>query len=191
MFTGIIQDQGTLIKKIKEENGFVFKIKSQLPQSAFYIGNSIAVDGVCLTVEEYNSTRKEFSVTVVEETLQKTTFNDVRIDTKVNLELPLSLNSFVAGHLVSGHVDGKAKVENNDDYLTLKVHKSLIKYMPVKGSICVNGVSLTIANVDDFKIFIALIPETKKKTNLGGLKSGDYVNIEVDLIARYLENFRK
>lgn len=191
MFTGIVQNLGVLIKKRKGTDGFVFDIKSTLPIRCFKVGNSIAVQGVCLTVEAYEARTKVFTVTAVQETLSKTTLALLEVGDLLNLEPALTLNSFLGGHLVSGHVDGLGVVVNSAPDFIIEAPSSFMKFFPQKGSITVNGVSLTIASVSKNRISIAVIPETLKKTSLGSLEKGDSVNLEIDLIARYLERLSR
>ena len=189
MFTGIIQSIG----KLKKEKKFliieildeVFDIK---------IGDSIAVDGICLTVKEIIN--NQFKVDVSEETFKKTTLGGKSsIDQIVNLEPALRITDRLGGHIVSGHIDGLGKVENIEKLekswlLSIKwQNKSFSKYIVDKGSICVNGISLTIAySENQGEIFtIAIIPHTWDKTNLKYLSIGDNVNLEADALIKYLE----
>jgi len=182
MFTGIIQNLGEIVEIQDTPQGKQLWIKSDMPVENYSLGNSIAVDGVCLTVE---ATRGDsFQATAVPETLELTTLSDFEVGTKVNLEAPLTLQTPIAGHLVSGHVDGIGEViQSSSDYRILVTQK-LSKYLAKKGSVTINGVSLTIAEMNGLELRIALIPETLERTNLGLAKK---VNLEVDLMARYLE----
>lgn len=187
MFTGIVQNLGTIKAKELRKEGLILKIHSTLPSRCFKVGNSIAVEGVCLTVEKYRPRTKIFIVTAVSETLEKTTLGALDVGTLVNLESALTLQSFLGGHLVSGHVDGLGIVVKPAPEFTVSCPSGLMKFFPQKGSIAVNGVSLTLAKVHKNSVTIAVIPETLKKTTLSSLKKGDTVNLEIDLIARYLE----
>ena len=180
---------GGVEKIVKKPKKIELFIKTKLAKKFFNRGNSIAVNGACLTVETFDLKRGVFSAHLVQETLDKTHFKSLKEKDLVNLEVPLRLSDFLHGHLVSGHVDGVATVKNFKDYLELNVPKDLFAFCPSKGSLTVNGVSLTIAKSKNNSVSLALIPETLKKTNLSSLKKGDQVNIEVDLLARYLEHY--
>jgi riboflavin synthase len=183
MFTGIVQNLGTLMAKKATPYGVQFKIKSSLSAASFRKGASIAVDGVCLTVEAYSG--KVFTVSLVKETLKKSRLGGARLGEKFNLETPLTLETLLSGHFVSGHTDSTGKVLKIEPF-QISVPEKYLKFMPEKGSVTINGVSLTIAKRLKNGIEIALIPETKKSTNLGAIQVGDSVNIEIDLLARYL-----
>lgn len=189
MFTGIIEELGSVEKIVRKPDGMEIFVKSKVPKSLFKRGNSIAVDGACLTVETYDAKKGVFSAHLVNETLDKTHFNKIEKNSLLNLEVPLRFSDFLHGHLVSGHVDAVATVKSFKEYLELTVPKDLFKFCPEKGSLTVNGVSLTIAKSKNNSVSLALIPETLKKTNLSSLKKGDQVNIEIDLLARYLEHY--
>ncbi len=178
MFTGIIKDLGRIKSREKSEKGLVLHIESALE---FGIGDSVAVDGVCLTVESCKN--GVLQVTAVQETLDRVVFGD-----EVNLESPLTLQDAVGGHLVLGHVDFVGEVLRKAPDLEISVPDEYLRFMPEKGSVSLNGVSLTIAEVLDDRIRIAIIPETMKVTNLGVVEK---VNVEIDMIARYLEKLQK
>lgn len=182
MFTGIIQNLGKIVDIQSTPEGKRFWIKSDMPVENYSLGNSIAVDGVCLTVEAAKG--DTFQATVVPETLELTTLSGFEIGTLVNLEAPLTLQTPIAGHLVSGHVDGIGDVVQAESDYRILVPQKLSKYLAKKGSVTINGTSLTIAEMDGLELRIALIPETLERTNLG---SATQVNLEVDLMARYLE----
>ncbi len=189
MFTGIIQDRGEIVRIEDKMNGKVLYIKSVMAPENFTLGNSIAVDGVCLTVEEFKDS--VFQATAIPETLAKSTFSDLEVGGKVNLEAPLTMQKPVAGHFVSGHVDTIAEVLVPAPELELEIPADYLRFFPTKGSITINGVSLTIARISDHSVTVALIPETLRSTNLGTLQPGDHVNIEIDTIARYLDQLQK
>ena len=189
MFTGIIQSIG----KLKKEKNF---LNIEILDQSFdiQIGDSIAVDGICLTVKEISNNR--FKVDVSEETLKKTTLGDKSsINQIVNLEPALRISDRLGGHIVSGHIDGLGKVENVEKLekswlLSIKwQNKRFSKYIVDKGSICVNGISLTIAkSQNQGEIFtIAIIPHTWDNTNLKYLSIGDNVNLEGDALIKYVE----
>lgn len=187
MFTGLVQNLGTLIEVTKVEKNLELLIHSTLAAKHFKKGASIAVDGVCLTVEQYFPAKKNFLVTAVEETLEKSTLATFKAEQRVNLETALTLGMPLGGHLMSGHVDAVGEVMESGSDFKIKVPKALLHFFAVKGSVVVNGVSLTVADLKKDMLRIALIPETLKETNLALLKKGAKVNLEVDLIARYLD----
>lgn len=189
MFTGIIQSCGKILEKTQDAEKIRFKISSTLSAKDLHIGNSIAVNGVCLTVE--SSEESTFEVCAIEETLNLTNLGSLETGDAVNLEAALRMETPIAGHLVLGHVDGMAEVLTSGERLKLRLPQKLVKYCPYKGSVCVNGVSLTIAEQSEDSITLALIPETLRQTTLGQLEAGSKVNIEIDSIARYLEHLIK
>tara|TARA_B100000902_G_scaffold319023_1_gene311155 strand:- start:371 stop:1024 length:654 start_codon:yes stop_codon:yes gene_type:complete len=189
MFTGIIQSIG----KLKKESNFL-SIEIQDQPFDMGIGDSIAVDGICLTVKEISN--NQFKVDVSEETLKKTTLGDKSSTNRiVNLEPALRISDRLGGHIVSGHIDGLGKVKNIEKLekswlLSIKWQKkSFSKYIVDKGSICVNGISLTVAKSENQgEIFtIAIIPHTWDNTNLKYLSIGDSVNLEGDALIKYVE----
>tara|TARA_B100000965_G_scaffold91637_1_gene74669 strand:+ start:4588 stop:5247 length:660 start_codon:yes stop_codon:yes gene_type:complete len=189
MFTGIIQSIG----KLKTDNKFLIVEILEKPFD-MQIGDSIAVDGICLTVKEISN--NQFKVDVSEETLEKTTLGKKSsINQIVNLEPALRISDRLGGHIVSGHIDGLGKVENIEKLekswlLSIKwQNKNFSKYIVEKGSICVNGISLTVAKSENQgEIFtIAIIPHTWHNTNLKNLSIGDNVNLEGDALIKYVE----
>ena len=191
MFTGIIQAQGN-IKEIRASNkGAVFVLNSNsLDLSDISIGDSIAVNGVCLTVTQLD--KNYFSSDVSQETLNCTTFSQLKKGQNINLEKSLRLNQGVDGHIVSGHVDGVGKItliaiEGDSTRMKIKVDDNLIKYIAKKGSICINGVSLTVNEIDGNVFDVNIVPHTFSVTTLGELKVNSQVNIEIDIIARHIE----
>ena len=189
MFTGIIQAIG----KLKQEKNFLI-IEILNHPFDMQIGDSIAVDGICLTVKELSNS--QFKVDVSEETLKKTTLGEKSIINQiVNIEPALRISDRLGGHIVSGHIDGLGKIENVEKLekswlLSIKwQNKSFSKYIVDKGSICVNGISLTIAKSEnDGEIFTtAIIPHTWENTNLKYLSIGDSVNLEADALIKYVE----
>jgi len=192
MFTGIIQAKGSIQEVHSSDDGVILKINSNtLDLSDSKIGDSIAVDGVCLTVTQMSN--EWFTADVSNETINCTTFSDLSQGESVNLEKSLRLNQGIDGHLVSGHVDGVGKVQsiNKDGDSTrikILVEIDLIKYIAKKGSICINGVSLTVNSVEGNIFDVNIVPHTFSVTTLGDLSIGSNVNLEIDLIARYVEN---
>ena len=156
----------------------------------FRVGDSIAVSGVCLTMLEPEETG--FSADVSNETLELTTLGNLGSGQQVNLELAMGLEDRLGGHMVSGHVDGKGRLlsrrkDARAERFEFEVPAGLARYVAKKGSICIDGVSLTVNEVDGARFAVCLIPHTLEVTTLGDLQAGDEVNMEVDLIARYLE----
>lgn len=190
MFTGIVEKTGK-IKKIEKRKGkvyFTIQLKNFLANTK--IGDSISCDGTCLTVVK--KTKDSFEVELMPETLKLTKFIDSRLGDLVNLELSMKISQRLDGHFVMGHVDGRGEVRNilrEGEYISLviKVPQKIMKYLAHKGSVSVNGVSLTIAGVGKNWFKVCLITHTLEVTNLSKLEVGDKVNIEVDMIARYLE----
>lgn len=189
MFTGIVRFTGKIKRKRHTHNSVVFEIERK--SLVLKAGDSVSVNGVCLTVVKKN--KDSFWVDAVPETLKKTNLGQLNAGSSVNLEPALKLNDSLSGHFVTGHVDDVGEVVKKEktargEILLIKFPKKLKPFIAEKGSIAINGVSLTIASVASNLCTIALIPFTARNTNLGALKKGDYVNIEIDIIARYLYN---
>ena len=191
MFTGIIQAKGSIQEVISSKEGAHLKINSNtLNLSDSKIGDSIAVDGVCLTVTELSEVW--FSADVSNETMSCTTFSKLSKGQSVNLEKSLRLNQGIDGHLVSGHVDGIGEIHSIDEdgdsvRIKVEVQGDIMKYIANKGSICINGVSLTVNSVESNIFDVNIVPHTFSVTTLGDLKLNSFVNLEIDLIARYVE----
>ena len=191
MFTGIIQAKGSVQEVISSKEGTHLKINSNtLNLSDSKIGDSIAVDGVCLTVTELSE--DWFSTDVSNETMSCTTFSELSQGQSVNLERSLRLNQGIDGHLVSGHVDGIGEIHSIDEdgdsvRIKVEVQDDIVKYIANKGSICINGVSLTVNSVESNIFDVNIVPHTFSVTTLGDLKLNSFVNLEIDLIARYVE----
>ena len=191
MFTGIIQSKGSIKEIFSSSDGARLKINTHvLDLSDTNVGDSIAVDGVCLTVTEL--TESSFTADVSNETLTCTTFSALKQGKNVNLERSLRVNQGIDGHLVSGHVDGIGAVnsiEKDGDSLRIKIEiqGDIIKYIAKKGSICINGVSLTVNSVENNFFDVNIVPHTLSASTLGDLSLQSNVNIEIDQIARYVE----
>ncbi len=190
MFTGIIQELGkiTKIEKGKEKTTFTIKAKEILEEKK--VGQSIAVNGACMTITEIE--KESFKFDAIPESLDLTNLGLTKQDEEVNLEAALKLNQSLDGHLVQGHVDSMAEVlsfnkNNGKVVLKIKIPKGMEKYFALKGSISINGVSLTISFLNTSSFSVDLIPHTLKETNLKNLKKGNKVNLEIDIIARYLQ----
>ena len=196
MFTGIITELGTIPNPpVKEKDGWRVRIDAPLTSRGLAIGGSVAVDGVCLTAIDVR--RGGFTVQVIAETARRSTFGTRRFARKkvpVNLERPLRASAEVGGHFVQGHVDAMARVLGltaapQEVVLTLELPASIAGLVVEKGSIAVNGVSLTVADVATDRVphfTVALIPHTMEVTNLGNLKKGDDVNLEADILGKYI-----
>ncbi len=194
MFTGLVEEVGT-IAGIAESGGN-HRITINAPNSAKELkeGNSVAVSGVCLTA--LNIKPESFCADLAAETWTRTSLSRITQGAQVNLELPLKADGRMGGHMVQGHVDGTARfvalepiANANDFWLLLDIPEDLEKYVVFKGSIAVEGISLTVAKLEGLRLTIAIIPHTIKMTNLGSLKAGDPVNIETDIVAKYLEKW--
>ena len=190
MFTGIIEEVGT-IKLIKRGiNSASLVIKAQKVLEGTKIGDSIAVNGICLTVTELFS--DSFSADVMHETLNRSALSKLSVKSRVNLERAMQANGRFGGHIVSGHVDGVGKItqirrDDNAVWYTVSAEQEIIRYIVLKGSITINGISLTVAKVSDNDFSISAIPHTVSNTVLTDLKEGDLVNLETDIIGKYVE----
>lgn len=192
MFTGLIEEIGEISSIKKADKSLYLTIKASKIPDGLKIGDSVGVNGACQTVIEFDEA--SFKVFASEETLSVTTFNDFKIGTKVNLERTMRLSDRLDGHLVSGHVDGTANVESIKNQgeafeFTFKTKPEFFTQIVKKGSITVDGISLTVAHSDTDTFKIAVIPHTFKSTNLQFLRTGDRVNIETDMIAKYVEKY--
>lgn len=195
MFTGIILAIGK-ITQIEQKSGDVrLSIDTgKLSLKEANLGDSIAVNGICLTAVELGE--NSFVADVSNETLARTNLKSAATGSAVNLELALTPQTRMGGHIVSGHVDGLAVlVEQKPDGRSIrfkfKAPDSLAKYIAEKGSICINGISLTINNVEGAEFSVNIVPHTLKETTLGAISVGDSINLEVDLLARYMERLMK
>jgi riboflavin synthase len=195
MFTGIIEATG-LVASVRSRGGDR-RLGIDAPAAflkAVRLGDSIACSGVCLTVASKKARRFEADVSV--ETLAATTAGSWRVGDPLNLEKSLTLSKPLGGHLVSGHVDGVGKLLERREaarswLMRFSVPAALTRYLASKGSVCIDGVSLTVNRINKMGFEVNIVPHTLRQTTLGRLKSGDAVNIEVDLIARYLERLLK
>lgn len=191
MFTGIVEEVGVIegIKKGEKSTSLIIKAKKILDKTTI-VGDSIATNGVCLTVTNINS--NSFEVDVMAETLRRSNLGELTIGSNVNLERALSLQKRLGGHIVTGHIDGVGIIksfskEDNAIWVTVKANSDILKYVVLKGSITIEGISLTVAYVDDFVFKVSIIPHTAKETILLNKKIGDKVNLECDLIGKYVE----
>jgi riboflavin synthase len=192
MFTGLVTELGKVVDVKRGESSAIFTISAPLSTSELSVGDSIAVNGVCLTATSISD--GIFTADVMVQTLDLTSLAKVEVGTPVNLELAAQMDMRMGGHIVQGHVDGVATVLQSAPgekwvQFDIAVPEHLMKYVVAQGSITVDGVSLTVGALDDAKNIVTLwlIPETLAKTNLSSKKSGDLVNIEVDILAKYVE----
>lgn len=189
MFTGIIESLGIVKQLKKEQSNLQFTIQSKIT-SELKIDQSISHNGICLTVVDIN--KNEYTVTAIKETLEKTNLNQLQINSKVNLERAMKLGNRLDGHIVQGHVDQTAKCvsinnEKGSWVFTFEYDTSLNNITIEKGSITVNGVSLTVVNSKKNQFSVAIIPYTYKYTNFNTLKIDDLVNLEFDVIGKYIK----
>lgn len=191
MFTGIIESVGTLVSMQPKGGDKRIRLDvRKLDMGDVQLGDSIAVNGVCLTVIEFGDSW--FAADVSNESLSVTTLGDLQAGSPVNLEKALLPTTRLGGHLVSGHVDGVGKVvdrrsDGRSERFTIEFPDSLKRYIAAKGSICVQGISLTVNAVDENRFSLNIVPHTLQETNLDAARPGTQVNLEVDVIARYLE----
>ncbi len=190
MFTGLVEEIGTIQSIQKGEKSAKIIIKAQKVLEEVKLGDSIAVNGICLTVTEFTS--NVFSVDVMAETMRLTNLSQLKASSKVNLERALQLGSRLGGHIVSGHIDGVGTIqelqkEENAVWVTIGAPDNVLKYVIHKGSIAIDGISLTVAYVDDAILKVSIIPHTKDATTLLTKGKGDLVNLECDVIGKYVE----
>ncbi|MBR1729938.1 MAG: riboflavin synthase [Selenomonadaceae bacterium] len=186
MFTGIIEEVGKFDSLI---NGSI-KIRCEKILSDMKIGDSISTNGICLTVTTFD--QKSFTADVMPETIRRTSLENLKSGDLVNLERALQINDRFGGHIVSGHIDGVGKIlsmksEGNAVIVNIEAEKKLLKYIVEKGSVALDGMSLTVVNVSDKNFSVSLIPHTRDVTNFKQKKISSLVNIETDLIAKYIE----
>jgi riboflavin synthase len=194
MFTGIVEEKGHIVRTIRADQGMRIEVDGPLVSGDLEIGDSIAVNGVCLTVVAATSTG--FSADVVKETLDRTNLGGLQAGSAVDLERPMSATGRFDGHIVQGHVDGVGRVdrvspEGEGRRMSIKAPERLNRFMVEKGSVTVDGVSLTSAGLIEGGFEAALIPHTLAVTVLGERLPGDLVNLEVDVIAKYVERLLK
>ena len=191
MFTGIVEETGFVKTFDKNFKNATLCIGCKSVLKDIKIGDSISVNGVCTTVISYNSS--SFVVEISEETLNVSNFSNLKINDELNLERALTLNSRLGGHIVSGHIDCIGELVETEKLsnfynLKFKLPQKFMKYIVYKGSVTINGISLTVANTDKDTFSVAIIPHTFGNTNLKNITIGDFVNIETDILARYVEN---
>lgn len=201
MFTGLIEETGKIagLRKLKDKHGNVttrISVSASKTAKELKVGDSVAVSGVCLTAVDVK--RKEFSAELAQETLERTSLASLKKGSLVNLELPARPQDRLGGHIVQGHVDGTGqllsltKIKDRDDWrMVINLPATLARYVVPQGSIAVEGISLTVAAVHAGKAEIAIIPHTYEVTNLHALRAGDAVNIEADILAKYVEQMTR
>lgn len=195
MFTGLIQEKGKIVRL--HRSGQTIKLTCQASETLltdYRIGDSMAINGVCLTAIAID--KQQFTVDIMPETFQRTTFSRLKINDEVNLERALMYNGRLEGHLVAGHVDATSRLlqkRAKENALILSFDFPIALYGEIipQGSVAVNGVSLTVTDVTRNSFSVSLIPHSKDQTNLGKLNQGDYVNIETDMIGKYLKQQTK
>jgi|TARA_B100001971_G_scaffold146487_1_gene135544 riboflavin synthase len=192
MFSGIINHTGKVSKLISDTKGIDLYIFSQLKFKKNEIGLSISCDGVCLTLVSYKKKISRFYIS--NETMIRSKFKTVKILDKINLELPIKFENYISGHFVQGHVDTVGKVIDikkigKSKIIKFYINKKFIKELVNKASITINGVSLTISKLTNIFFEISIIPHTLKSTNLISLSKGDLVNIEIDILSKYVKKF--
>ena len=190
MFTGIIEEMGTLEGLSGGSDRQSIKINASLVLEGTKIGDSIAVNGVCLTVTDLTSTG--FAADVMPETVRRTNLSELRPGSPVNLERAMAADGRFGGHIVSGHIDGTGKIrtlrpEGNAVWVEIAADRSLLRGIVEKGSIAIDGISLTVARVTAETFAVSVIPHTGKETTLLGKKVGDLVNLETDIVGKYVE----
>jgi riboflavin synthase len=189
VFTGLIQDLGRVRDFDRGDGGVTLSVDSRLA-AQLRVGDSVAVNGVCLTATAVDE--RGFAAEVMNETLHRSSLRDAGAGFPVNLELPLRASDRLGGHVVQGHVDGLGLVKGvvADGFarrIEIEAGSDLMRYVVQKGSVAVDGVSLTVAGLGDSSFTVSLIPETLERTNLGAAQAGTRVNLEVDVLAKYVE----
>ncbi len=192
MFTGIIEEVGQVVRIAGENGNRRLTVSASQLARELKTGDSIAVSGVCLTAVEIAP--GSFAADLAEETWKRTSFSRIKKGALVNLELPMRADGRFGGHIVQGHVDGTGKfvaldrVRGGDDFwLQIEIPPELARYVIFKGSLSIEGISLTVAKIEGTRVSAAIIPHTVKMTNLKSLRPGDPVNLEVDMVAKYVE----
>lgn len=192
MFTGLIEEIGIVEAVIKSAKSARISVKAHEVLEEVKIGDSICTNGVCLTVTSYD--RGRFTVDVMAETMRRSNLKNLSPGDEVNLERAMLVGDRIGGHIVSGHIDGigiieKYEEEDNAVWITIAASSEILKYIVQKGSIAIDGVSLTVANVDESVFKVSIIPHTKDMTTLLKKKMGNEVNLECDIIGKYVEKF--
>ncbi len=192
MFTGIVEEIGKVKELKKGINSMILTIEAERIMSDLKLGDSVATNGVCLTVTELG--KNFYKADVMHETMRRSSLGSLKAGSKVNLERAMSANGRFGGHIVSGHIDGIGKITNiqKDDnavWYTINAPQSIMRYIVEKGSIAIDGISLTIAKVENDSFQVSIIPHTLKETILSDKGVGDIVNLENDIVGKYIEKF--
>jgi len=192
MFTGLIEEIGKISKITKGNNSYQFSIQAKTILDDLKVGDSVATNGACLTVISKNET--QFTVDIMTETVKRTNFSQLKLGDFVNLERALCLSDRLGGHLVSGHIDGTGKISSikKEDIATIfsiEASKELLDQILNKGSVAIDGISLTIIAVGDKEFQVSIIPHTSQETTLLKKQIGDFVNLETDMIGKYVLHF--
>lgn len=190
MFTGIVEEIGTVLRISRGAHSAVLMIRAARVLEGTMIGDSISVNGVCLTVTELGT--DTFSVDVMHETLDRSSLATLRSGSRVDLERAMPMNGRFGGHIVSGHIDGTGRIlsirrDDNAIWYTIAAQPSILRYIVEKGSVAIDGISLTVARVDEHSFSISAIPHTISVTVLADRREGDVVNLENDIIGKYIE----
>jgi riboflavin synthase len=196
MFTGIIEEVGRVASITNKDANRRLTVSASHLVKELKTGDSVAVSGVCLTAVEITS--KSFGADLAEETWNRTSFSRIKQGALVNLELPMRADGRFGGHIVQGHVDGTGRLLTLDEipgadnyWLRIEIPPELARYVIFKGSLSIEGISLTVAKIEGTQVTVAIIPHTTEMTNLKSLKPGDPVNLEVDMIAKYVEKMMR
>lgn len=192
MFTGIIEEKGMISRIMKTASQAILTIKAKKVMEDIHIGDSIAVNGICLTVTFFSA--NEFQADVMHETLDRTSLKMLKPGSSVNLERAMAAGGRFGGHMVSGHIDGTGRITDiKEDSLaiwyTIETSPEILHYIVEKGSIAIDGISLTVAKVTQTTFAVSTIPHTRVVTTLGERKAGDLVNLENDIVGKYVEKF--
>lgn len=192
MFTGIVEETGKISSIKRGSNSAILSISANKILEDIHVGDSIAVNGICLTVANFN--KQSFSADVMHETIRRSSLSNINVGAYVNLERALPIGGRFGGHIVSGHVDGTGKItyiqrDDNAILYTIKAEPKIIRYIVEKGSITIDGMSLTVVSVQEDQFIISAIPHTVDITILKYRKLGDKVNLEADIVGKYIERF--
>ena len=192
MFTGIVEERGKISSIKRGGNSAILSILANKILEDIHVGDSIAVNGICLTVTSFN--KQFFSADVMHETIRRSSLSNINVGAYVNLERALPIGGRFGGHIVSGHVDGTGKItyiqrDDNAILYTIKAEPKIIRYIVEKGSITIDGMSLTVVSVQEDQFIISAIPHTVDITILKYRKLGDKVNLEADIVGKYIERF--
>lgn len=190
MFTGIVEEVGRITSVRKGPHSCVLTVKASRILEDVHLGDSIATNGVCLTVTDY--TKSTFSADVMHETLNRSSLGSLRVGSPVNLERAMAANGRFGGHIVSGHIDGTGVIrsireDDNAVWYSISAEPDIVRLIVEKGSIAIDGISLTVASVSSTQFSVSIIPHTRAETNLASKKVGDVVNLENDVVGKYVE----